>query len=72
MTTNKVPRGPHYDADATIPEFSRNSCCVVFPAKGIMSHRQAIFSRLYVRLKETCSLASRELSNSGELTKRKC
>jgi len=31
---------------------TRNSFCILFPAKGIMSSRQIISSGLYVRLKE--------------------
>jgi len=39
---------------------------ILFPAKGIVGYRQIISSRLYVLLKETCSLAGRALSNTGE------
>jgi len=38
------------------------------PAK-CMGYVQIISSRLYVRLKGTCSLAGRALSNTGEKTK---
>jgi len=34
---------------------------MLFPANDIMSNRQIISSRLYIRLKGTCSLASRAL-----------
>ena len=34
-----------------------------------MSYRRSIPRCLYVRLNETCALASRELVNTGELTK---
>jgi len=47
---------------------TRNSFHIIFPAKGIMSFRQGISSRLCVHL-QTCSLASRELLNSGDYTK---
>jgi len=48
MRTYKITRGPHYDADATIavPELTRNSFYILFPAKGIMNYRQIISSRL--------------------------
>jgi len=45
---------------------TRNSFCILFPAKGVVSYRQIISSRLYVRLKETCSLAGRALINTRE------
>jgi len=46
---------------------------MLFSVKGMMSCRQIISSHFYVRLKGTCSLASRALSNTGERTKqRKC
>jgi len=38
---------------------TRNSFYILFLAKGIVSYRQIIFSRLYVHLKGTCSVASR-------------
>ena len=38
---------------------TRNCFYILFPAKGIMSYRQINSIRLYVRLKGTCSLASR-------------
>ena len=47
---------------------TRNSFYVLFPAKGVVSYRQVISSRLYVRLKGPCSLASRALLNTGEST----
>jgi len=31
---------------------------ILFPAKGIVSYTQIISSRLYIRLKGTCSLAA--------------
>jgi len=66
MTT----RGPHYDADATVavPEShcSKNSFCILFPAKGVVSYGQIISSRLYVRLKVTCLLAGRALLNTDQ------
>jgi len=68
----QITRGLHYDSDATVavPEpYTTNSFCILFPAKGIMSYRQIISSRLYIRLKITCSLTSRALINTGECTK---
>jgi len=44
----------------------RNSFDILFSAKGILSYGEIISSRLYVRLKGTCSLASRALLNTGE------
>jgi len=54
MRTCKVTRGPHYDADETIavPELTKNSFYILFPAKGIMNYRQIISSRLYVRINQ--------------------
>jgi len=68
MKTYEVTRRPHYDVDATIavPECTRNSFYILFPAKGILSYWQIISSRLYVCLKRTFSLAGRELLNTGE------
>jgi len=43
-----------------------NRFYIFFLAKGIMSYRQIISIRLYVRLKGTFSLASRALVNTGE------
>jgi len=40
---------------------TRNSFYILFPAKGIVSYRQVVSSRLYVRLNGTCSLAIRAL-----------
>jgi len=39
MRTYEVTRGPHCDADATIavPELTRNSFYISFPAKGILN-----------------------------------
>ena len=38
-------QGPHYDADATmVPDLTRNSFYILFPAKGIMSYRQIILA----------------------------
>ena len=50
MRACKVIPGLHYDADATIavPELTRNSFQILFPAKGILNYRQIISSRLYV------------------------
>jgi len=45
---------------------TRNSFYILFPAKRSMSYRQTISKRLYIRLKETCSLASGALLNTGE------
>jgi len=47
MGTYKVTRAPHYDAEATIavPECTRNSFYILFPAKGVMNYRQIISSR---------------------------
>jgi len=51
----------------------RNSFYILFPAKDISSYRQIISSRLYVHLyvhlKGTRSLSSRELLNTIEQTK---
>jgi len=57
--------GPHYEADETMaaPEPSRN---ILLLAKGVIRCRQIISSRLYVRVKGTCSPTSREFSNNGE------
>jgi len=54
MRTCKVTRGPHYDADETIavPELIKNSFYILFPAKGIMSYRLVISSRLYVGINQ--------------------
>jgi len=41
---------------------TRNSFCILFLAKGIMSYRQIISSHLYVHLKGTCSVAGQALS----------
>jgi len=48
MRTYKVTRGPNYEADATVevPELTRNSFYVLFPAKGIMNYMKIISSRL--------------------------
>jgi len=43
---------------------ARNSFFILFPAEYIVSYRQIISSRLYVRLKGTCSLVSRALLNN--------
>jgi len=47
MGTYKVARGPHYDAEAAmaVPECTRNSFYILFPAKGVMNYRQIISSR---------------------------
>ena len=45
---------------------NRNSFYILFLAKGIVSYRQIISSRLCLRIKGTCSLVSRELLNPGE------
>jgi len=50
-------------------KLTRNIFYILFPAKGDISFRQIISSRLYVCLKGTCSLASRALLNTGEWTK---
>ena len=42
-----------------------NSFYILFPRKGIMSYKEIISSRLYVRSKGTCPLASRALLNIG-------
>jgi len=47
---------------------ARCSFYILFLAKGIVSCRQIISSRLYVRLK-VCLLAGRALLNTGEQTK---
>jgi len=40
MRAYKVNRGPHYDADTAIavPELTRNSLYILFPAKGVMNY----------------------------------
>jgi len=43
-----------------------NSFHILFPAKGVVCYGQIISSRLYVLLKETCSLDGQTLSNTGE------
>jgi len=43
------------------PNLTRNSFCILFPAKVVMNCRQIISSRPYVHLKATCSLAGRAL-----------
>jgi len=43
---------------------TRNSFYILFPAKVIVSYRQVISSRFYVRLNKTCPLASRALYNT--------
>jgi len=48
---------------------ARNSFYILFIAKGIVNYRQIISSNHYVRLKGTCSLADRALSNTGEFKK---
>jgi len=48
---------------------TRNNFYILFPVKGIVSYRQIISIRLYVRLNGTCSLAGRAVSNTGEYTK---
>jgi len=51
MRTYKGTRGPHYDADATITVLEL-TFYILFPVKGIMSYRQIISSRLYVRINQ--------------------
>jgi len=48
MRTYKAIRGPQYDADATIvvPELTRNSFYILFPANGTINDRQIISSHL--------------------------
>jgi len=54
-----IIREPYYvDTTTVVPE---PDFYILFPAKGIMSYKQIISSRLYVHLKETCSLASQAL-----------
>ena len=62
-----TPR-PRYDADPTmaVTAFTRNTLFILFP---VMSYRQIISNRFFVRLKGTCLLASRELLNTCEKTK---
>jgi len=56
-----------------VPEPYQNSFYILFLAKYIVSYRQIISSRLYVRLKETCSLAGGTLLNIVEESKKlKC
>jgi len=47
MGSYKVIRGPHCDAEATIavPECTRSSFYILFPAKRVMNYRQIISSR---------------------------
>jgi len=44
---------------------TRSSFYILFSAKGIVSYRQVISTRLYVRLNGTCSPTSRALQNTG-------
>jgi len=39
MSTDKVTREPHHDAEATmaVPELTRNSFHILFPVKDIMN-----------------------------------
>jgi len=46
--------------------FTRSSFYTLFPAKGVTGYKEIISSRLDVRLKRTCSLASRALLNTDE------
>ena len=55
MRTNKVTRGPRYDAVSL--NIIRNSFYIVLPAKGIVSCRRITSNRLCVRLKGVYSLA---------------
>jgi len=45
MRTDKVTRGPHYDAGAPMVvlylKFTKTSFDILFPAKGVVSYRQA-------------------------------
>jgi len=52
MRTYKLTLGPHYVADATmsVPELTRNSFYILFPAKGVMNYKHIISGRLYVRI----------------------
>jgi len=54
MRSYKVTRGPHYDADAivAVPELTRNSFYILFPAKGTLNYRPIISSRLYVPINQ--------------------
>ena len=45
---------------------SRNSFCILFPAKDILSCRQIISNHAYVRLKDTGYFARKALLNTGE------
>jgi len=45
---------------------TKNSFYILNLAKCIVSYRQTISSRPYVRLKKACSLAGGALSNIGE------
>jgi len=53
IRTYKVTQGTHYDVTQQWRYliFTRNSFYILFPAKGMVSYRQIISSRLYVRLK---------------------
>jgi len=54
IRTYKVTQGTHYGVVTQQWRyliFTRNSFYILFPAKGIVSYRQIISSRLYVRLK---------------------
>jgi len=46
--------------------FTRNSFYALFLAKGVMGYKEIISSRIYVRLKGTCSLTGRALLNTDE------
>jgi len=51
------------------PNLSRNTFHILLPTKDITGYEQIIPSRLYVRLKGTCSLAGRAILNTGDQTK---
>jgi len=44
----------------------RNRVYISFPAKGIVRYTQIICSRLYIRLKGTCSLGGLALLNTSQ------
>ena len=54
MGTYKVARGPHYDAEAAmaVPECTRNSFYILFPAKGVMNYRQIFVAVTHVRINQ--------------------
>jgi len=63
MRNYEVTREPHYDADATmvVPEPCYKQLLHLISCERYRELCQIIYSRLYVHLKKTCSLAGRAL-----------